>query len=70
MEAGERVVAERSGQEYLVLLFEIQDLDIVVQDDGLLLNEGQLGHAEQHSRHVIGIGSNLERRNFESGCSI
>ena len=60
LKPGQGVVAERSREEYLVLLEEVQDLDVVVQDDGLLLDEGELDDAEQHLGHVVRIAADLE----------
>ena len=59
MESGERVVAESPRQEDLVLLEQVEDLDVVVEDDGLLLDEGQLGDAEQHLGHVVRVAADL-----------
>ena len=62
LKASQRIVSEGSCQEDLVLLHEIPDLDVVIQDDGLLLDEGQLGHFEQHPGHVVRIGTNLKMK--------
>ena len=60
LKPGQGVVSERSREEYLVLLEEVEDLDVVVQDDGLLLDEGELDDAEQHFGHVVRVAADLE----------
>ena len=62
LEPGEGVVSQGPGQEYFVPGFEVEDLYVVVQDDGLLLDEGELADAEEHLRHVVGVAADLERK--------
>ena len=70
LKPGQGVVAERSGEEDLVLLDQVEDLDVVVQDDGLLLDEGELDDAEQHFGHVVGVAADLELMTYELVTSI
>ena len=56
----EGVVSEGAGEEDLVLLEEVEDLDVVVEDDGLLLDEGQLVDPEHHLGHVVRVAPNLK----------
>ena len=56
----EGVVSEGAGEEDLVLLEEVEDLDVVVEDDGLLLDEGQLVDPEHHLGHVVRVAPHLQ----------
>ena len=60
LKPGQGVVAERSGEEDPVLLEEVEDLDVVVEDDGLLLDEGELDDAEEHLGHVVRVAADLK----------
>ena len=62
LESRQRVVSECAGEEDLVDGPQVEDLDVVVEDDGLLLDEGQRRHLEQHLRHVVGVAPDLERK--------
>ncbi len=61
LEASQRVVAQGPGQEDAIRLLQVVDLDVVVQHDALLLNEGQVRDAEQHPGHVVRVGADLKK---------
>ena len=66
MESSEGIVSQRPGQKYFVPRFEVKYLDVVVQDDGLLLDEGELGYLELHLCHVVRVAPHLERERSRS----
>jgi hypothetical protein len=60
LEPRERVVSEGAREEDLVLFHEVEDLNVVVEDDGLLLDKRQLRDAEQHLGHVVRVAAHLK----------